>query len=68
MIEQQSFQMPRTVKTAPRANRVMTATRLSPQMRQTLVEAAENSGRSLCAEIELRLELADHVIRRNIAA
>jgi hypothetical protein len=60
--------MPRTVKAEPRANRIMTATRISPQMRQTLVDAAEKSGRSLCAEIELRLELADHVIKRNLAA
>jgi hypothetical protein len=60
--------MPRTLKAKPKANRIMTTTRLSPQMRQALVDAAEQSGRSLCAEIELRLELADHVIRRNVAA
>jgi hypothetical protein len=55
--------MPRTIKAEPRANRVMTTTRVSPQMRQVLVDAAEKSGRSLCAEIEHRLELADYVMR-----
>jgi hypothetical protein len=54
--------MPRTSRAATKAPRVYTATRLTPQMRQRLIEAAEQSGRSITQEIELRLELADLVM------
>jgi hypothetical protein len=60
--------MPRTSRAASKAPRVYTATRLTPQMRERLTDAAEQSGRSLTQEIELRLEIADLVIRKNLAA
>jgi hypothetical protein len=60
--------MPRTSKAATKAPRVYTATRLTPQMRQSLIDAAERSGRSITQEIELRLEIATMVMGNPVTA
>jgi TraY domain len=47
----------------PKAPRVPIGIRVTPQMRDSLINAAQTSGRSVTQEIEVRLELADYLMR-----
>jgi hypothetical protein len=48
--------------------RVPLGTRLTPQMKESLIAAAQRNGRSVTQEVELRLEIADLVIRQSRGA
>jgi predicted HicB family RNase H-like nuclease len=51
----------------PKARRVPLSMRVTPQMHDRLVSAAQQSGRSITQEIELRLEIADLLVKRNFS-